>query len=124
MFMDSLRLLFLRLQHLIGNALKYSPDTEPVRVQIAQSANDVQVEVSDHGVGLEPVELARLFTRYGRIVNSRTAGVTGVGLGLYLTRLLVEAHGGTITAQSPGPRQGSSFTIRLPNGEAGPRTHR
>jgi len=102
------------IDNLVRNALSYSAPATPVHVAVRRDAGSARVLVRDHGVGLHPEELAALFRKYGRVRNERTASVEGVGLGLYLTRLLAEAHGGTISAESEGPGLGSTFAISLP----------
>src|SRR5438105_12652102 len=102
------------LDNVVLNALKYSPAGTPVDVSVRVEGWEALLEVRDQGIGLRTEDLAQLFKKYGRIVHPKTTGIEGIGLGLYLTRLLVEAHGGTISAASPGPGQGATFTIRLP----------
>jgi signal transduction histidine kinase len=97
--------------NLVANALKYSPAGSPVDVTVSRRGAEAVVSVSDHGVGVPPEELPRLFERYFR---GRSAAQTeGVGLGLYIARQLVEAHGGTIWARSE-LGAGSTFSFALP----------
>jgi signal transduction histidine kinase len=103
------------IDNLLRNALKYSPQTAAVEVELRAENGSAVVEVRDQGIGLSQEDLASLFKKYGRLVNERTSGIEGVGLGLYLTKLLVEAHGGSLSAASPGPYQGSTFTIAIPH---------
>jgi signal transduction histidine kinase len=100
--------------NLLQNAVKYSPADKPIQVRLIATPYETRIEVEDQGVGLAPEELPQLFRKYGRITNARTSPIRGVGLGLYLTRLLVEAHNGQVTAASSGAGQGSTFTITLP----------
>ena len=72
------------------------------------------LSVRDQGVGLRPEDIDQLFKKYGRVAQAQSVGPEGIGLGLYLTRLLVTALGGSISATSPGAGQGSRFAIRLP----------
>src|SRR5438105_671530 len=102
------------LDNLVLNALKYSPAGTPVEVSVRVEGWEAVLDVTDQGMGLGAEDLVQLFKKYGRIVHPKTTGVEGIGLGLYLTRLLVEAHGGTISAAGPGPGRGATFTIRLP----------
>ncbi|MGH7904441.1 MAG: sensor histidine kinase, partial [Candidatus Dormibacteraceae bacterium] len=106
--------------NLMRNALKYSPPGSPVGISLSSARGSLRIAVRDHGVGLAPDEIPRLFKKYGRIHNDRTAQTAGVGLGLYLSRLLIEAHGGSITAESAGLGEGSTFTVVLPNEPANP----
>lgn len=102
------------IDNLVRNALSYSAPGTPVEVAVRRDTGTARVLVRDHGVGLDTEELTALFRKYGRVRNERTASVEGVGLGLYLTRLLAEAHGGTISADSEGPALGSTFAITFP----------
>ncbi len=108
---DRLRL---AVEHLLGNALRYSPEGSGVFVRVSAMDGRARVDVRDDGIGLSENDRAMLFRKYGRVRNTRTAHVLGVGLGLYVTRLLVEAHGGGVTVKSVGPGLGSTFTIALP----------
>lgn len=99
------------LLNVVSNALKYSPTEKPVRVALAGTGGALAISVEDHGVGIDPEKLPHVFERFYRA--DAAAGPHGLGLGLYITRLLVEAHGGSISATSvPGER--STFRIVLP----------
>ena len=102
------------LDHLLQNALKFSPPSAGIMVTISANADEARVAIRDHGVGLSADDMKELFTRYGRIRDARTANVPGMGLGLYLAKLISEAHGGDLTAASPGRGLGATFTITLP----------
>ena len=108
---ERLRQLF---DHLLQNALKFSPPSAGIMVTVSATADEARVAVRDHGVGLSADDLPVLFTRYGRIRDARTASVAGMGLGLYLAKLIAEAHGGDLTAASHGRGLGSTFTVVLP----------
>ena len=108
---DRLRL---AIEHLLSNALKYSPTSTGVFVRVSADDAVARLEVRDAGVGLSENDQRVLFQKYGRVRNTRTERVLGVGLGLYVTRLLVEAHGGKVSAKSVGPGMGSTFAIELP----------
>jgi signal transduction histidine kinase len=97
--------------NLLTNALKYSPQAEPVAVRVAAQDGQVLVSVTDRGVGIAPQDLAQLFEKYYRPETSR--GTEGLGLGLYIARLIVEATGGRIWAESELAR-GSTFNFTLP----------
>jgi PAS domain S-box-containing protein len=100
------------LTNLLSNALKYStPETE-VTVTLRQRDGEVVTSVQDRGPGIPPDELPQLFQRYYRARAARTRP-EGIGLGLYITRMLVEAHGGRIWAESE-PDVGSTFSFSLP----------
>ncbi|MEJ7762017.1 MAG: PAS domain S-box protein [Thermomicrobiales bacterium] len=100
------------LQNLLGNAVKYAPGDDRVTILVEADAAEARVEVADHGPGIPPEHLARLFERFYR---ADATGAGGLGLGLYISRMLVEAHGGRIWARSE-PGQGSTFTFVLPRG--------
>jgi PAS domain S-box-containing protein len=95
---------------LLANAIKYGAG-KPVSVEVAPVDGMVRLTVTDHGIGIEPAALERIFGRFERAVSLRHFG--GLGLGLFIARQLTEAHGGTIAAQSQ-PGQGSTFTVLLP----------
>jgi len=102
--------------NLVGNALKFTPTGGAIQIQARHLSerNLLQISVSDNGVGIQPEEQAHIFDEFGR---SRRAGAQrkkqGAGLGLAITRRVVEAHGGEISVTSK-PNQGSTFTISLP----------
>ncbi len=96
------------LKNLIDNALKYSPEGTRVTIRSREIGNTVQVSVRDHGIGMNPEEQSQLFTRFFRAKNDQTTRITGTGLGLYLSRYFVEAHGGQLSVSSD-PGQGSEF---------------
>lgn len=97
--------------NLLSNALKYSAPGSEVVVRAAAAAGGVALEVHDAGQGIDPEDLPRVFDRFYRA--GRVRKTEGLGLGLYICRLLVEAHGGTIDAESI-PGTGSVFTARFP----------
>jgi len=81
---------------------------------VVEADADRRVVVTDHGVGFGRSDLTVLFQKYGQAQTAKTTEARGVGLGLYVTRLLAEAHGGRVTAESIGPGQGSTFQLLLP----------
>jgi signal transduction histidine kinase len=99
------------LANLLSNAVKYTPPGGHIEVTLAASADGVTLAVADTGYGLAPEEVDRLFTKYARFHRER--GIPGTGLGLYLSKAIVEAHGGTLAVAS-APGRGSTFTLRLP----------
>ena len=100
--------------HLIANAVKYSPAGAPILVTVASGHAEARIVVKDNGVGLGPSDLTVMFQKYGQAQTAKTTGAQGVGLGLYVTRLLAEAHGGHVSAESVGPGLGSTFQLSLP----------
>ena len=98
------------LQNLLGNALKYSPDGGEVVVRAEIVGDEARLSVADQGVGVPPEEVPRLFDRFYRAATAGSA--PGLGLGLYIARMLVEAHGGRIWAES-APGRGSVFSVAL-----------
>jgi len=100
------------LQNLLGNALKYAPGPGRVSVMVEADATEARVEVTDEGPGINPEHVPRLFERFYR---ADATGAGGLGLGLYISRMLIEAHGGRIAATSE-PGRGSTFTFVLPRG--------
>lgn len=99
--------------NLLTNAVRYSPRGGEVAVQATAEGSEVRVEVSDHGVGIRPEHLNLVFDKFFQVDGSTTRRVGGTGLGLYLTRQLVEAHDGRIWAESE-PGVGSTFVVVLP----------
>lgn len=97
--------------NLLSNALKYSAAGMPVRVRVWQEDDEVVVSVADQGVGIDPRDLPHIFERFYRVKGERKT--ESVGLGLYITRMLVEAHGGRIRVESEVGK-GSTFTFTLP----------
>ncbi len=100
-------------ENIIGNAIKYSPDGEPVEVRVTETDHTVRIAVHDEGIGIPSDEMKFLFERFTRASNAKRSKIKGTGLGLYLAKTLVERHGGNIQVQSK-LSEGSTFTIVLP----------
>ncbi|MFW6296630.1 MAG: sensor histidine kinase [Halothece sp.] len=98
--------------NLIDNALKYSPDPEPVTVAVIPAQQRVLIEVSDRGPGIALHHQIRIFERFYRVDEARTRS-GGSGLGLAIVKTLLDQMGGQITLRSQ-PNSGSTFTIILP----------
>jgi two-component system, NtrC family, sensor histidine kinase KinB len=97
--------------NVLTNALKFSLGNTPIVVQVYQQATDALVVVTDHGIGIAPEDLPHLFEKHYRA--PLVGLIAGSGLGLYTSRLIVEAHGGRIWAEST-VGAGSTFTVALP----------
>ncbi|HET7397873.1 MAG TPA: HAMP domain-containing sensor histidine kinase [Intrasporangium sp.] len=111
------------LTNLLSNAVKYSPDGGEVALTARRLGRTVQVNVVDHGLGIPPTETDRIFERFYRVDDERRRSIEGTGLGLYITRQLVQLLGGTITVHSLGERRGSAFTVTLPVAPPAARRH-
>ncbi|WP_309887491.1 ATP-binding protein [Archangium sp.] len=98
------------LVNLLSNALKYGAG-KPVQVRVEQAEDRARLVVRDEGIGIPPEALGRIFDRFERAVSERNYG--GLGLGLYVTRQVIDAMGGRVTAQST-PGQGALFIVELP----------
>ncbi len=96
--------------NLISNAVKFGADG-PIEIHCSQEAGMARLAVRDHGIGIEPAHQARIFERFERAVPVKHFG--GLGLGLYISRRIVEAHGGTLRVVS-APGKGSTFIAELP----------
>jgi signal transduction histidine kinase len=100
--------------NLLSNAIKFTPEGGHVDVFITSGAQHMEVRVVDTGDGISPTLLPHVFERFRQAENATTQRHSGLGLGLGIVRHLVELHGGTVQAASPGLGQGSTFTVRLP----------
>jgi PAS domain S-box-containing protein len=100
------------LMNLLTNAIKYSPDGGDVTVRVTRDANEARLSVADHGVGIPPEALPHLFERFYRVTGA-AGQVQGLGLGLYISHRIVEAHGGRIDVASE-LGHGTTFTVTLP----------
>ncbi len=100
--------------NLFSNAIKFTPKNGRVRVSVESVGSNVEVVVVDTGLGIDAEFLPHIFDRFTQKDSSSTRRARGLGLGLSIARQLVELHGGSIHAQSPGLGRGSTFTTRLP----------
>jgi len=105
------------LTNLLSNALRYTPANGQVTLRASRQDNYLQVEVKDTGIGIPPEHLPHIFTRFYRVDKSRSRQAGGSGIGLTITKYLVEAQGGHIWVESEGDGQGSVFTFTLPVAE-------
>ena len=100
--------------NLLANAIKFTPAGGRVDVFIVPVAEHMEIRVVDTGQGISPELLPHVFERFRQGGDATTRRNTGLGLGLGIARYLVELHGGTVEAASPGVGQGATFTVRLP----------
>lgn len=103
--------------NLFENAVKYSPGTDTVWVEMARSSGQVEISVRDRGVGIPRSEQKRIFDKFVRGSAARDVDIRGTGIGLALARQIVREHGGDITVDSE-PGAGSTFRVRLPGVDA------
>jgi signal transduction histidine kinase len=95
--------------NLLSNAIKYG-DGKPIEVSLRTGGDVVELRIRDHGIGIDPAHQARIFERFERAVS---LDYGGLGLGLYIARQIVTAHGGSIAVES-SPGQGSTFVVDIP----------
>jgi signal transduction histidine kinase len=100
-------------ENLIGNAVKYSPSGGKVTLSVRAAGDDVQIDVTDQGIGISRDELDRIFNLFYRSPDPRAGHVGGLGLGLYISREIVTRHNGRLWAESTG-EGGSTFHVSLP----------
>jgi PAS domain S-box-containing protein len=100
--------------NLLMNAVKFTPKGGRVQVHLQRVNSHIEVVVSDTGEGIPPAVLPFVFDRFRQADSSSTRAHSGLGLGLALVKHLVELHGGSVGAQSPGPGQGATFIVKLP----------
>ncbi|HUY40484.1 MAG TPA: ATP-binding protein [Candidatus Dormibacteraeota bacterium] len=99
------------IDNVVQNALKYSEG--PVHVAVHAEGNEARIDVTDRGIGIPRDELTALFTRFGRASNARRRGIAGSGVGLYISKKIVDAHRGTVSVRSIED-EGTTFTVALP----------
>jgi len=100
--------------NLLANAVRYSPQGGTVHVSFHLSPEAVELRVRDQGIGIPSESIALLFQPFARASNATARHFGGLGLGLFICREIVQRHGGTIWAESPGAQLGSCFHVRLP----------
>jgi CheY-like chemotaxis protein len=99
--------------NLLSNAVKFTQTDGNIWVTAAVNGDRMAITIRDDGVGISPEFLPHLFDRFSQQDTSTTRGHSGLGLGLFLARHLIDLHGGTVTAESPGPGKGAQFTVTL-----------
>lgn len=102
------------LQNLIDNAIKYSPEESLVTVTAFQQDRELRIAVRDEGIGVPAEERERIFDRFHRVDSGLSRASAGVGLGLYIVRAIIQAHGGRTWVESAGAGKGSTFIIAIP----------
>ncbi len=103
------------LWNLLSNAIKFTSEGGQITVRLRRAGSDAEISVADTGVGIRPEFLPHIFDRFQQADQSITRRFGGLGLGLSIVKHLVELHGGSIVAASPGIGQGTTFTITLPS---------
>lgn len=101
------------MHHLLDNAIKFSDADDPVEIRVELRADEVEVRVTDHGIGIFSGDIPQLFQRFHQIDGTHTRAHGGTGVGLYICKTLVEAHGGQISVRS-ALGHGSEFYFTLP----------
>lgn len=100
--------------NLLSNAVKFTPANGQITVALTQVGTNAQIQVADTGKGIQPDFLPYVFEHFRQEDAATTRKFGGLGLGLAIGRQIVEMHGGTVRAESPGEGQGATFTVRLP----------
>ena len=100
--------------NLLDNAVKYTPPDGRVDITVASDGPDAVLTVRDTGVGIGPDVLPRIFDLFVQGSDTMARSTGGLGIGLTIVKRLVALHGGSVSASSPGPKQGSEFVVRLP----------
>lgn len=100
-------------RNIIGNAIKFSPDGKSVSIIGKQEVDKISLSIKDEGLGFKPGDIKNIFDRFTVAGKKGTHGETSTGLGLYLSKKIVEKHGGKLIADSKGINTGASFTIVL-----------
>jgi PAS domain S-box-containing protein len=102
------------LWNLVRNAAKFTPDGGHIYVRTRDARMRIEVEIEDTGIGIAPEQIGKLFNAFEQGSQRMTQQFGGLGLGLAITKALTDAHGGTVSARSPGPHCGATFAIALP----------
>lgn len=105
--------------NLLGNALQYTPTGGSVTIRVMIEHDAVLFQIQDTGIGISAEHLPHLFERFYRVDKARTRATGGTGIGLTISKALIEAHGGAIWGESDGPGRGATFSFRLPQQNTG-----
>ena len=97
----------------VDNAVRFSPNAAPVEISILRDGDWISMSVRDHGIGIAPEDVTRVFERFARGANARRAKLSGTGVGLFVASAIVQQHGGSVTVSS-ALDSGSDFIVRLP----------
>jgi signal transduction histidine kinase len=100
--------------NLLSNSVKYTPDGGGIHLGAKMRGSAIEISVADTGIGLKPEDLERIFNPFEQVENSRSRRDRSTGLGLSLTKNIVELHGGSIWAESEGEGKGSTFRFVIP----------
>lgn len=102
------------LWNLVRNAAKFTPDGGHIYVRTRDARMQIEISIEDTGIGIAPDQIGKLFNAFEQGSQRMTQQFGGLGLGLAITKALTDAHGGTVSAHSPGPHCGATFAIALP----------
>jgi PAS domain S-box-containing protein len=105
--------------NILDNAVKFTPKGGSVDIDVVREGQEAVLRVTDSGIGIDPEMLTRVFELFAQAKQAMDRSVGGLGIGLALSRRLVDMHGGTITAASEGQGRGAQFVVRLPVDETG-----
>lgn len=115
------------IMNLLSNAFKFTPENGQITIQLTEGTDlqasqaclqhYLEINIKDSGIGINPAEKQRIFDRFYQVRNSQNYQSTGTGVGLHLSRSLVELHHGTIEVNNNTPEPGCCFTIRIPSGK-------
>ncbi|MCG6895222.1 MAG: HAMP domain-containing histidine kinase [Desulfobacteraceae bacterium] len=103
------------LVNLVANAMHHNRSSTPeVDIRVCRSGRSVEIRLTDNGVGLEKKDLRRVFRKFYQAERAEDRSTGGTGIGLHLVQSIAKLHGGKVSADSPGPGKGSTFTLSLP----------
>jgi signal transduction histidine kinase len=101
------------LRNILSNAIKFSPDNKSISINVKEDREKIAVIIQDEGIGFASADIQKLFDRFTHAGRKGTHGEASTGLGLYLSKKIVEKHGGKLIAESKGLNKGATFTILL-----------